>query len=101
MSGGAGDGVKPESGGAGDGVKPESGEVSGGIATVLRQLAKFLRLEVMCLPNRETNYELCHQLTGLDHLDHLGGFSPSADNQCEKTGKEVKDNLGVFRQCVS
>ena len=75
------------SGGAGDGVKPESGEVSGGIATVLRQLAKFLRLEVMCLPNRETNYELCHQLTGLDHLDHLEGFSPSADNQREK-GKE-------------
>ena len=33
------------SGGAGDGVEPESGEGSGGIATVLRQLAKFLRLE--------------------------------------------------------
>ena len=33
------------SGGAGDGVKPESGEVRGDIATVLRQLAKFLRLE--------------------------------------------------------
>ena len=34
------------SGGAGDGVEVESGEVSGGITTVLRQLAKFLRLEV-------------------------------------------------------
>ena len=33
------------SGGAGDGVKPESGEVRGDIATVLRQLAKFLRME--------------------------------------------------------
>ena len=46
----------------------------------------------MCLPNRETNYELCHQLTG---LDHLGGFSqrveyPRADNQYEEE-KEIMD----------
>ena len=39
---------------------------------------------VICLPNRETNYELCHQLTGLDHLE--GRVSqlveyPSTDNQ--------------------
>ena len=42
----------------------------------------------MCLLNRETNYELGHRLTGLDHLDHLEGRGvsqlveyPSTDNQ--------------------
>ena len=54
---------------------------------------------VMCLPNRETNYELCHQLTGLDHLG--GGGSASLWNIPVRTIKMVETTINTFGSTIN
>ena len=59
----------------------------------------FLDWRVMCLPNRETNYELCHQLTGLDHLEGEG--SASLWNIPVRTINTVETTINTFGSTIN